>query len=154
MAEIRDIWLHAHNMLRSARQIVNENLRPLNLTSAEGNILLHLLTQGREMRQERLADELDVSRPAISRTIHSLEGKGFLTREADPEDRRAYRVRLTARALALGPEIERAYDRLYTLAVQGISPEELEQFTALFARISENLARAGTQPGPEAPHAA
>lgn len=153
MAEIRDIWLHAHHMIRSARQIINENLRPLNLSSAEGNILLHLLTQGREMRQEQLVEELDISKPAVSRALRSLEAKGFLLRQADPRDRRAHRVRLTGRALALGPAVEQAYNRLYALAVRGISPEELELFAGLFARISENFTRAGAKPGPEAHHA-
>ena len=90
MAEIRDIWLHAHNMIRSARQIVNENLRPLNLSSAEGNILLHLLTQCQEMRQEALVEQLDISKPAVSRALDSLERKGFVTRQPDPDDRRAF----------------------------------------------------------------
>jgi hypothetical protein len=69
MSEIRDIWLHANNMIRSARQIINDNLQPLNLSSAEGNILLHLLTQGQEMGQEQLVNQLDISKPAVSRPL-------------------------------------------------------------------------------------
>jgi uncharacterized membrane protein len=75
MAEIRDVWMHAHNVIRSARQIVNEDLRPLNLSSAEGNILLHLLIHGQEMGQEQLAEQLDISKPAVSRALVSLETK-------------------------------------------------------------------------------
>ena len=77
MSGIRDIWLHAHNMIRSGRQIINKNLHPLGISSAEGNILLHLLTQGHEMAQEQLVDQLDVSKPAISRALASLEEKGY-----------------------------------------------------------------------------
>jgi len=65
MADIRDLWLHAHSMIRSARQIVNEGLRPLDLSSAEGNILLHLLMNGQEMGQEQLVEQLDISKPAV-----------------------------------------------------------------------------------------
>ena len=54
MSNIMDVWLHAHNMIRSARQIITKNLHPLGLSSAEGNVLLHLLTQGLEMGQEQL----------------------------------------------------------------------------------------------------
>jgi MarR family transcriptional regulator, transcriptional regulator for hemolysin len=139
MSEIRDIWLLAHHMLRAARQIINENLHPLDLSSAEGNILLHLLTQGREMGQEQLVEQLDVSKPAISRVLDSLEAKGFVTRHPDPADKRAHRVRLTDKALENGPEVERAYNQVYTLAMQGISPDELEYFMKLFSRISENF---------------
>jgi MarR family transcriptional regulator for hemolysin len=139
MPEIRDIWLHAHNMIRSARRIINEDLRPLGLSSAEGNILLHLLTQGQETGQEQLVEELDVSKPAVSRTLSSLETKGYVTRQRDPDDRRAHRIRLTDKAMEIGPTVEQVYNQVYTLATQGISQEELGYFRHLFGRMSENF---------------
>lgn len=142
---IRDIWLHAHNMLRSARKIVNENLRPLNLSSAEGNILLHLLTQGEDMVQEQIGEVLDISKPAVSRALDSLEAKSFITRQPDAHDRRARRVRLTGQARAIGPAVEQAYNQLYTRAMQGISPEELAIFVQLFGRMAENFHRSGEE---------
>jgi len=140
MSEIRDIWLHAHNMIRSARQVINKNLQPLNLSSAEGNILLHLLTQGQEMGQEQLVEQLDISKPAVSRALDSLETKGYVNRQQDPGDKRAHRVRLTEKAQAIGPAVEQAYNHVYTLAMQGISQEEFDFFIKLFGRISENFA--------------
>jgi MarR family transcriptional regulator, transcriptional regulator for hemolysin len=142
MAEIQDIWLHAHNMIRSARQFLNDDLRPLNLSSAEGNILLHLLMQGQEMGQERLAEQLDISMPAVSRALDSLETKGFVTRQQDLTDRRVHRVRLTGQAREIGPAVEQAYNRLYALAMRGISQEELDYFVKLFGRMSENFTSA------------
>ena len=142
MAEIRDIWLHAHHMIRSARQIVNENLRPLNLSSAEGNILLHLLTQAQEMGQEQLVEQLDISKPAVSRALDSLETKGLVTRQQDRADRRMHKVRLTNQAREIGPAVEQAYNQLYGLAMRGISQEELDTFVKLFSRMSENFIRA------------
>ena len=140
MSEIRDIWLHAHNMLRSARQYINENLRPLGISSAEGNILLHLFTQGQEMGQEQLVTQLDVSKAAISRSLHSLEAKGYITRQRDPDDKRAYRIQLTDAALEIGPAVEGIYNHIFALAVQNISQDELDCLMNLFGRISENFA--------------
>lgn len=141
MPEIRDIWLHAHNMIRSARRIINENLRPLNLSSAEGNILLHLLTQDHDIGQEQLVEQLDISKPAVSRALDSLEGKGYVTRQRDPDDKRAHRVRLTDKAREIGPAVEQVYNHVYMLAMEGISQEEFEYFVNLFGRMSENFAR-------------
>ena len=140
MTEIRDIWLHANNMIRSARQIINDNLKPLNLSSAEGNILLHLLTQGQEMGQEQLVNQLDISKPAVSRALNTLEIKGYVTRQRDPNDKRARWVRLTNKALEIGPAVEQAYNHVYKLAMQGISQDEFDYFVKLFSRISENFA--------------
>ncbi len=139
MAEIRDIWAHAHHMIRSARQLINESLRPLNLSSAEGNILLHLLTSQQEMGQEQLVEQLDISKPAVSRALDSLEKKGYISREQNPNDRRAYRVLLTAQARQIAPDVEHTYNQLYVIALQGISPEELDTFIKLFQRMSENF---------------
>lgn len=154
MPDIRDIWLPAHGMIRSARQIINDSLRPLDLSSAEGNILLHLLTQGAEMGQEQLVEQLDVSKAAVSRTLHSLEVKGYVTRQRDPDDKRAHRVQLTDKALGIGPAVEQVYNHVYTLAMQGISPGELHEFLSLFARMSENLAHEQTEKQREARDAA
>jgi DNA-binding MarR family transcriptional regulator len=140
MSDIMDIWLYTHNMLRSARQIINNNLRPLDLSSAEGNILLHLLAQGKEMGQEQLVEQLDVSKPAISRTLNSLETKGYVTRKRDPDDKRAHRVQLTEKALEIGPAVKQVYNHVYMLAMKGISQEEFDYFVDLFSRMSENFA--------------
>ncbi|MBN2393694.1 MAG: MarR family transcriptional regulator [Anaerolineae bacterium] len=140
MSEIKDIWLHAHNMIRSARQIINENLRPLGLSSAEGNVILHLFTQGQAMGQDQLVAQLDVSKAAVSRTLNSLEKKGYITRQRDPEDNRAHRILLTDKALEIGPAVEQIYNHIFTLAVQGISQIELDYFINVFNRISENFA--------------
>jgi MarR family transcriptional regulator for hemolysin len=126
-------------MLRSARQIINNHLRPLGLSSAEGNILLHLFSQGREMGQEQLVEQLDVSKAAVSRTLGSMETKGYVTRQRDPDDRRARRIRLTDRALEVGPAVEQVYNHVYMLATQGITREELDYFVDLFGRMAENL---------------
>ena len=139
MTDIMDIWLHAHNMLRSARQMINKNLRPLNLGSAEGNIMVHLWSHAEEMAQEQLVKELDISKPAVSRALDSLETKGFITRHSDPSDKRAYLIKMTNKALEIGPEIEQIYNDIYLLAVRGISKDEIEYFIALFSRISQNF---------------
>ena len=145
MAEIRDIWLHANHMIRSARQIINENLQPLDLSSAEGNILLHLWTQGQGMGQDQLVNQLEISKPAVSRALVSLEEKGYVTRHPDPYDKRARWVRLTEKALEIGPQVEQVYNYVYTLAVQGISQDELDEFVQLFSRIAENFGQEPVQ---------
>ena len=103
--------------------------------------MLHLLTQGRELRQEQLVEQLDISKPAVSRALDSLETKGYITRQRDPDDRRAHRVRLSDKALEIGPAVEQVYNHVYTLARQGIAQEEFDYFVRLFGRMSENFAR-------------
>jgi DNA-binding MarR family transcriptional regulator len=145
MPDIRDIWPLANNILRSARQMVNEELKPLNLSSSEGNILLHLLTQDQVLGQEELVEQLDVSKPAVSRALESLESKGFIVREVDPADKRARRVLLTAKAMEIGLRVEAVYSEIFSIATQGVPQNEIEDFIKLFARVSESFSRARSE---------
>lgn len=145
MASIRDIWLFANNIIRSSRQIINEGLKPLNLSSAEGNILLHLLTQEEQIWQEGIVEQLDISKPAVSRALESLEKKGYVAREKDPLDKRASRVCLTEKTRKIAAQIEQVYNEVFSAAAQGITEEEIRDFIALFGRVSENFSAARAQ---------
>jgi DNA-binding MarR family transcriptional regulator len=142
MSGIRDIWLYANNILRSARQMVNDDLKPLNLSSAEGNILLHLLTQEGIFQQEDLVDQLEISKPAISRALDSLETKGYITRKRDPDDKRANQIFVTQKAQDIGPKIEQVYSEIFALAATTISEEEIRVFIEVFERVSQSFSAA------------
>ncbi|MGI5823366.1 MAG: MarR family winged helix-turn-helix transcriptional regulator [Dethiobacteria bacterium] len=145
MSGIRDIWFYANNIIKSARRMVNEELRPLKLSSAEGNVLLHLLACDHILRQEDLVKELEISKPAVSRALFSLEKKGFVRREKDPFDKRVSRVFLTEKAAVIGPLVEQVYEKVFSLAAREVSAAELHSFIALFRRVSASFSRAGQQ---------
>ncbi len=142
MSGIRDIWFYANNILNAARQMVNEELQPLGLSSAEGNILLHLLARKQVLRQEDLVAELEISKPAVSRALFSLEKKGFIQRKKDPADKRVSRVYLKKKALEIGPAVEKVYENVFSMAARGISKEEIKSFIELFRRVSESFSLA------------
>ncbi len=137
--DIKDIWGYANNIIRTSRQLVNEKLESLNLSSSEGNILLHLFTQKHEVRQENIVEELDISKPAVSRALKSLEAKGYVERVKDSSDRRASRILLTGKAREIRPRVEFVYNEVYSIAAQGVSVEEVAFFINLFSRVSDNF---------------
>ena len=49
-----------------------------------------------------LASQLKVSSPAVSRTLRSLETKGYIERSADKNDRRSTLIRLTEKVTPSG----------------------------------------------------
>jgi MarR family transcriptional regulator for hemolysin len=97
------------------------------------------------MGQEQPVEELDISKPGVSRALSSLEGKGYVVRQPDPDDRRARRVRLTSKARKIGPAIEQVYNEVYARAVRGIFQEELTTFVELFSRMLQNFAGQDTK---------
>lgn len=139
---IREVWFFANNIIRTSRLILNESLRPLGLSSAEGNILLELAVGGDGLRQEDLVGRLDISKSAVSRALDSLENKGLVFKKPHPTDRRASLVFVSLQGRRLEPQLESVYQGLFAAAARGISEEEVARFTDLFRRVSENLTRA------------
>lgn len=80
---------------------------------------------------------MDVSAPALSRLLRSMEQKGLCVREIDPEDRRSTCVHLT-------PKGQQARDKGHTLmlgfasrVVDGMGEEEFRQMIALWNRFGD-----------------
>ena len=80
---------------------------------------------------------MDVSAPALSRLLRSMEQKGLCVREIDPDDRRSTCVNLT-------PAGQLARDRGHTLmlgfasrVVKGMGEEEFRQMIALWNRFGD-----------------
>lgn len=139
MADVRDIWIHMKAILRSARQIVNSELASLNLTGAEGDIIFHLLSASDGLSQEKLAERLDIDKAAISRTVNSLDSKGYIYRERQADDSRIYRVMLTDTVKDISQRIENTYRTVYEIALRGINEPESESFYRLLKKVYENL---------------
>ncbi|MEC3954766.1 MarR family transcriptional regulator [Nocardia sp. CDC153] len=98
--------------------------------------LLRLLADADEpMRLGELATRLDVEAPHVSRQIQRLEKAGYVERVADPDDRRAQRVRPTAagtRAVEAIREVLRGWMRD---ALSDWSSEDLKSLAVLNHRM-------------------
>lgn len=86
-----------------------------------------------------LARAADLNPGAMTRVLDQLEGKGLLRRVADPDDRRALRIELDARAQALMPDIRRCGERVLARAQRGMSPAEQAEFQRLLEHVRDNL---------------
>ena len=139
MPGIEDIWAHANSIIRTSRIIINKGLKPLNLSSAEGNVLMHLFTQGDGKKQEDIVEQLDISKPAVSRAVESLERKGYVKRRRSFDDRRISQVFLTYKAKEMATKVQKVYHDLFTAASQGVPKERIRDFTELFCQVSMNL---------------
>jgi DNA-binding MarR family transcriptional regulator len=110
----------------------------LSLTLVQCKALTHL-EKNEGVSQARLAELTDVEPMAMVRILDRMEADGVLERRPDPEDRRARRLHLTARAKPLLEEIWRlaALTRAETFA--GISRAEREAFIGVLERLDDNL---------------
>ena len=100
---------------------------------------IKMLHHREDLRQNELAEFLEMEPIAVGRVIDRLQAAGFVERRADPKDRRAWRLYLTAQAREVMTGMQEISRGLRRDATAGISSEELEQALAVMGRMKDNL---------------
>jgi MarR family transcriptional regulator, transcriptional regulator for hemolysin len=113
----------------------------LGVTRAQWKVLFKL-TRTPGLRQVELADMLDLEPITLCRIVDRLEEAELVERIRDPDDRRAWRLHVTARAQPLIDKLQAVGAELVQHAFSGIDPEEIEIARRVLARVRENAGRA------------
>ena len=91
------------------------------------------------LRQNELAEFLEMEPIAVGRVIDRLQAAGFVERRADPKDRRAWRLYVTDQAKVIVGDMEVIARQLRRDATRGIDHDELKKALAVINQIKENL---------------
>jgi DNA-binding MarR family transcriptional regulator len=118
-----------------AAQEFAKALAPLKLTPADAGIL-RLLSHSPGISQQDLARKLDMHASKLVAVIDALEESALVVREANPQDRRIYSLRLTdagqEKLRAIG-EVARAHNDAICF---GLDPAERSALSGLLQRIA------------------
>ena len=101
--------------------------------------LLFRLERNPGLRQIELADMLDIEPITLSRIVDRLEEAGLVERAADPADRRAWRLNVTAKAQPLIEKLHALAAELAAEAFGGIDSKDVEIARRVLGRVRENL---------------
>jgi DNA-binding MarR family transcriptional regulator len=107
------------------------------VTRAQWKVLFKLSRQP-GMRQNELADLLEVEPITLSRIVDRLQESGLVERVSDPTDRRAWRLHVTAKAEPLVAKLKHVADQMTAEAFAGIDPRDIEITRRVLARAREN----------------
>jgi DNA-binding MarR family transcriptional regulator len=99
------------------------------ITDAQFNALMILWDYRRTpLRQKELAELLVVNPASMGGVVDRMQLKGWVRREDDPADRRAYFVRLTEEGIAKLKEVRGPYYQLLAGAFEGLDGRDLHTF--------------------------
>jgi len=127
------------NVSRLIRRDFERRLQGTALTLAQARALVYV-SRHEGIRQVDLADLLEIQPITLVRLIDQLADAGLIERRADPDDRRAYQLYLTAHA---GPQlamVRRVAAAARARALRGFDSEEAAAVMAALRRMRENLA--------------
>lgn len=124
---------------RYAQNFIIRELEPYNIGGGQFMFLVALYRQD-GIHQEALSKNLNIDKGTTARAIKKLEKEGYVIRKEDPEDRRAYKVSLTKKALEIKPEIYKALKNWTEILSKDFTKDEKEMVTGLLKRMADNVA--------------
>jgi MarR family transcriptional regulator for hemolysin len=130
---------------RLLRTYADQKARRFGMTRAQWAVLLRL--ERREgLKQSDLAEALDIQPITLTRLVDRLCDNGLIERRADPNDRRAKRLYLTAAARPLIDRIADRIEELSEIVLAGIEPAEIDRMLSKLGLARENLKQAIDKP--------
>ena len=125
---------------RLMRTAYDRRVRQLGLTRSQWWVLNQLF-RNPGVNQSELAEILEVEKPTLGRLLDRMEAKGWVRREHDEKDRRAWRVHLTDAAEPVMRELRKIAADLRRDALAGLSATERDQFVDTLLAIRANLGK-------------
>jgi DNA-binding MarR family transcriptional regulator len=98
-------------LMKRLRRAQAQRLAPLGLTPAQERALRMITRSEEPLRMTELADQLGIVPRSVTTVIDALEQAGLVRREIDPHNRRAIRLFLTDRGLAVRDDMREARRR-------------------------------------------
>jgi MarR family transcriptional regulator, transcriptional regulator for hemolysin len=129
-----------NDVARLMRTTYDRRVRELGLTRSQWWVLT-LLFRNDGVTQSELAELLEIERPTLGRLLDRLEAKGWVRREHDSRDRRAWRVHLTDAVEPAMRKLRKVASELRSDALAGLSAQERERFIDTLLAVKANLAR-------------
>jgi MarR family transcriptional regulator, organic hydroperoxide resistance regulator len=111
-------------------------LADLRLSAAELNVLANLANRG-ALNVSQLSSETGTKPSTLTNVLDRLEGRGYLVRELDAQDRRSFRLALTERGTAVANQVSAAIADLENRALAGLSADQLAGFHAVMTALEE-----------------
>lgn len=97
--------------------------------------MLQVIANTSGLTQSALAEAMDVDRSSIVKVVNQLEEKGLISRDAVPNDRRSYSLRMTADGKRALKRIEDAVMRQDRDFAAALSPAERATLISLLKRL-------------------
>lgn len=132
-------------LLKSMRHMISINPAAAlkNMTLAELKLIYsaeeYFRTEGRLVSSAEIAERLEISAPAVSRTVKGLESKGCLERRLDENDRRSIRIAVTEKGREAMEENMKRCIALFDRIFAEFSDKELADMVRLHCKFTDEL---------------
>jgi MarR family transcriptional regulator for hemolysin len=141
MTTKREIAFNINDVARLLRTCADQKASSFGLTRAKWSVLARL-DRFEGLKQNELADMLDLQPISLTRLLDGLSENGLIERRSCPNDRRAKRLFLTPAARPLLDRLSELGEDLMRTALAGLDQSETSALLTSLTTIKENLRQA------------
>jgi MarR family transcriptional regulator for hemolysin len=140
MDRSRSVALKLSVVARQLRVSFDQSAETCGLTRAQWTVIA-VVARNPGATQRTVAEALEVREITAGRLVDRLCEDGYLRRDENPSDRRAYCVHLTPAAEPLLAKLDDLARLHETRIFSGFESEALEKLDSLLDRIAQNLSK-------------
>ena len=115
----------------------SEHAAPLGLSSSQVTIIIETCKNS-GISQTELVKRLSHEKSVVAKAIAKLIAAGYITREQNPKDKRAFNLFPTEKAQEVYPMLVGQGDQGMERLTAGLTPEEKEELGVLLEKMVEN----------------
>lgn len=128
------------NTGRKLNQLLTARFQDAGLTSEQWSVL-HQLGLADGITQRELSARTEKDPTNLTRILDQLERRGLVRREPSPDDRRSYRLKVTAEGREIDRRLTPVEAGLIDELLDGVAPEQLAAFRDVITIVNRNMER-------------
>jgi len=101
------------------------------------NIPTHCAQGESCLNVQQICEQLNISKPAVSQILNSLEKKGYIVRRISPGDRRRITVQATPEGLRVLEVSTTCYDQALQTLCERFGPGDIATLVTLLERLNQ-----------------
>jgi len=136
----REFAFMLNDVARLLRTYADYKAAQFGITRAQWAVLVRL-DRSEGLKQSELAEMLDLQPITLTRLLDKLSDSGLIERRADPTDRRAKRLFLTAAARPLLERLGILAEEMMAATLADVEHKDIEQMVAQLGGVKDNLRR-------------
>jgi DNA-binding MarR family transcriptional regulator len=129
------------NTVKTAKKIsrlLNLKLKPYKVTSEQWGVLKRLYEMD-HVSQKGLSERADKDQATLTKILDLLEKQELVTRDPNPEDRRAFLICMTEKGRNLVEELIPVVEDLFIRITGPINQDQLETYVSVLGQLQESL---------------
>ena len=113
------------------------------------SFVLHYIASNGEVLPGEIGDEMNVSTARIAQTLNSIEKKGWIIRQIDPNDRRKILVKLTPAGKSIADEQYQTAVDIATRMLTMLGEDDAKEYVRITGKLVDIISKMGYTHNPK-----